>query len=306
MLRLLRATYVGTVAARALSGPGPESVGEIVATFPSSIYMKTPNRESVFITNRQLKSPITINLDSTLNWAQGIEVHDTVSLRSNAIHIGHTTSIDLSAASSYRNANDQANLPIQRFGIPLDGLLVASLILRTIDSRRSVLDPAGVAHDGVRDFIADGIIPLRLKYDHKRFRAAARRIVGLGDGFTPSGDDLLGGFLATYNSLAPQIDREKIFMDLDFLLRNTGWVSAKLLDHMQRQVLDEQVERLIVAVTSGDSDEFTDALETLLPRGHTSGIDIAVGVTLGASLVQDIGLRGDVTGSVVRRLGLDS
>ncbi len=297
---------MGAIAARALSGAGSETVGEIIATFPSSLYMKMTNHEFVFITNRALKSPITINLDSTLNWAQSVEPHDLVSLQGNTIHIGESASIDLNSAAPYSTATDPANLPTQGFGIPIDGLFGASLILRVIDSHRSVLDPSGVAHDGVRGFIADGIIPLQKNHDHERFLVAARKIVGLGEGFTPSGDDLLGGFLATYNSVATKIDRQKILMNLDFLLSRTGWISAKLLDYMQRQVLDEQVGRLIAAVSSGESDAFIIALETLLPRGHTSGIDIAVGVTLGASLIKDIRLSGNVTGCIVKRLGFSS
>jgi len=128
--------------------------------------------------------------------------------------------------------------------------------------------------------------------------------VGLGGGFTPSGDDLLGGFLATYNSFAQQKGGQIVLLNFDLIESKTSWISAKLLDYMQRRVLDDQISELIRSAASSDTDSFIVALETLLPRGHTSGIDILVGVILALSLTYDIQSKTNETRAVADRLGL--
>jgi hypothetical protein len=138
----------------------------------------------------------------------------------------------------------------------------------------------------------------------KSFRNAAERIVGLGTGFTPSGDDLLGGFLATYNFFTQVTDRPPIALEFESLEDRTNWISAKLLDYMQREILDEQVSTLIDSSASQHSDTFILALETLLPRGHTSGIDILVGALLALGLIYDVTRKDNVTAAIAKALSL--
>jgi hypothetical protein len=123
-------------------------------------------------------------------------------------------------------------------------------------------------------------------------------------GFTPSGDDLLGGFLATYNSFAHVVSHKTISLEFDALMSRTSWISAKLLDYMQRRVLDDQVATLIDSASAHDSDAFVLALETLLPRGHTSGIDILVGVLLALGIIHDLSEQDEIAHIVAKRLGL--
>jgi hypothetical protein len=297
----LNAVRIGSLAAQALLNAKSGILGEIVAAFPNSFYMKTANHELVFVTSRQLKSPITINLDSRTNLGQMVRPLDAVSLQENEIHVGESTSIDLSKALPYRQ---HLTPQIHQLAITRKTLHFGSLILMIIDNHLSVLDPSGFAHAGALEFVSDGVVPLRLSDDIKHFCDTARKIVGLGGGFTPSGDDLLGGFLATYNAYARDVDRESILLGFDFLESKTNWISAKLLDYMQRQVLDDQLGELIDSAASGD--EFIMALETLLPRGHTSGIDILVGVMLAFGLMMDITSRIDETATIAKRLGLSS
>jgi hypothetical protein len=169
---------------------------------------------------------------------------------------------------------------------------------------QSVLDPHSLAHSGIVNFVSDGVMLLRHPGTDRRFRDAALRIIGLGSGFTPSGDDTLGGFLATYNSFAKTIERAPVLLDSGLLEERTSWISAKLLDYMQRLILDEQLCFLIDSAHNGDQDALVIDLETLLPRGHTSGIDIAVGVILALSLIRDIALKKEETEIIARTLGL--
>jgi len=117
---------------------------------------------------------------------------------------------------------------------------------------------------------------------------------------------VLGGFLAAYNSLAVAVDRAPILLDLSQLKEKTSWVSAKLLDYMQRLVLDEQMSCVIDSAAEGNEDTLIASLESLLPRGHTSGIDICAGAILAFSLIRDVAFENDETEGIAGLLGLSS
>jgi len=250
-----------------------------------------------------LKSPITINLESETNLGQTAKPLETVSLNEHEIRVGQSTSIDLTRSTK----SNESPVPNEHLlSMTREFLYLGSLILMMIDNRLSVLDPKGLAHAGVSEFISKGIIPFRQSDDARPFCDAAGKIVGLGGGFTPSGDDLLGGFFATYNSFAHSIGRQTVLLDFDFVKSRTSWISAKLFDYMQRRILDDQVRELIDSTAKGNTDAAIATLETLLPRGHTSGIDILVGVILALCLAFDIQLKASEMGKIVERLGLSS
>jgi len=115
---------------------------------------------------------------------------------------------------------------------------------------------------------------------------------------------MLGGFLATYNSLAEAIQRAPVLLDFALLQEKTSWISAKLLDHMQRLILDEQVRLVIDRAGTADTDGLVLAVESLLPRGHTSGIDISAGAVLALSLIRDIAFQKSETEMIADALGL--
>jgi hypothetical protein len=212
--------------------------------------------------------------------------------------------VELGSASVYRDRIEPVGEVSSGFTRVGESLRVASFVLGITDTSQSVLDPHALSHSRIVEFVSNGIMPLRCSGTEGRFRDAALKIVGLGSGFTPSGDDTLGGFLAAYNSLARAIERVAILLDSGLLEARTNWISARLLDYMQRLILDEQLHQLLESAANGDRDAFVDALETLFPRGHTSGIDIAVGTILALSIVRDVALRKEETETIVRTLGL--
>jgi len=303
----LRANCIGSLAAQALSGGSSEIVGHVVNTFPNSFYVKTVHGELVFATSRPLRSPITINLDSsTSNLDQMIKPLEPVHVHEKEIRIGADASIDLTGALSYHGQSDSASRLNPGFAEIGKTLRLVSFLIRILDTQQSVLDHHGLPYRGVVDFVSDGVIPARHSSLEIRFRQAALKIVGLGSGFTPSGDDVLGGFLATYNSLAEAVQRAPVFLDFALLQGKTSWISAKLLDHMQRLILDDQVRLMIDRAATADTDGLVLAVESLLPRGHTSGIDISAGAILALSLIRDIAFQKSETEMIAEALGLSS
>lgn len=302
MQKELSAIYLGSLAAQALRDAAKSGiVGEVVSVFPNSLYIRATNGELIFVTSRRLRSPITVNLESsTTDFTQAVRPQDRVSPGDGGIRLGESLSVNHSSATRFTT---QATSRVHELAITGPTFHLASLILMLIDNDLSVLDQAGLTHAGASKFVSDGVLPFRRSNDVNLLRNAALGIVGLGVGFTPSGDDLIGGFLAAYNSFTHLTGRQTINLEVDSLEIKTNWVSAKLLDYMQRQILDEEVSALIESSASQGSD-FILALETVLPRGHTSGIDILVGVLLALGLVHDIARKDDVTAVIVKNLRL--
>jgi hypothetical protein len=116
--------------------------------------------------------------------------------------------------------------------------------------------------------------------------AAADRMVGLGPGLTPSGDDLLCGFLVTLHQLAPPGGGTRAFaaalgrLVATRAVRATTALSATLLGHAARGEAPAEVVDVLTALgQDGPGDRLTArALPRLLAVGHTSGRDLALGV----------------------------
>jgi len=299
----VRATSIGSLAAQILTDADSEIIGQVLNTFSKSFYVKTLGGELLFVTNHPLKSPITVNIEHTIGLDQLVKPLDEVRLRGRAIHAGGMC-IDLEATSRCQSEAGEPNRSGFRPTEIPGALRTASLVLRIVDTSLSVLDPRSLAHAGIAKFVDEGILPFRLDDTQKPFSEAALKIVGLGSGFTPSGDDTLGGFLAAYNSLAPTIGRSLVLLDFRTLRNRTSWISARLLDYMQRLVLDEQMRSLVDSAARGDADALILALETLLPRGHTSGVDISTGAVLALSLLLDIAFDKQETEAIAASFGL--
>lgn len=300
----LRANCVGSLALKALNTGNPEIAGQVVNTFPNSFYLKTSTGDLVFVTNRSVRSPITVNLDTTSN-LEGIKPLQLLHAHGEEIQIGADFVIDLSEASTYQSQLTHPSRLGSEFAQIGRVLHVVSFILSIIDVSQSAMDPHAIAHAGIVDFVSDGIILLRRSGMDRRFQEAALKIVGLGAGFTPSGDDVLGGFLLAYNSFVETIGREPVLLESRLLEEKTSWISAKLLDYMQHRIVDEQLRAIVDSVINENEDAVI-ALETLLPRGHTSGIDIAVGTILALSLIRDIAFGKEETESTASKLQLGS
>lgn len=296
----LSAVSLGQIAAQTLADAKAGPVGQVVSVFPRSLYIRTTSDELIFVTCHQVRSPISLNVDSRVDLAQLIRPGESVGLREGDIRFGESASISLAQALPFLAQTTPRG---DQLGVTRQALCIGAMILMILDNKQSLLDSTGLAHRAASEFVADGLLQFRRSKDVQVLRTSALRIIGLGQGFTPSGDDLIGGFLASYNQFASLTDSQPINLGLDVLDGKTTWISAKLLDYMQRHILDEQVSTLLDSSALRDSD-FILALETLLPRGHTSGIDILVGVLLALSVINDTARNDDSTIAVAKSLHL--
>jgi hypothetical protein len=123
--------------------------------------------------------------------------------------------------------------------------------------------------------------------DLELVRQSAKNLVGLGPGLSPSGDDLLAGFMAglrwTVNSFNGNVDRvDEINRTIAHVAEGTTMLGKQLLTRAADGEVNEAVERLLEAILAGQVEDVKTATKKVLAIGETSGVDSIVGILLGS------------------------
>jgi hypothetical protein len=124
---------------------------------------------------------------------------------------------------------------------------------------------------------------------------AAERLVGLGPGLTPSGDDVLAGLLVTLRHLGAATGVERA-------VRLGGWLAAAVTFDARTRTTPLSATLLhcaargeacpeVIAVLRGlaGRQPLEPALRRLHGLGHTSGADLAQGIAIGLDAVLALG-----------------
>lgn len=122
------------------------------------------------------------------------------------------------------------------------------------------------------------------RHDLNAFEAAALRLLGIGHGLTPSGDDLVGAVMFTL-VYAPIKAWQPAMADLQNRLwlaatTATNPISAALLEDLMNGASYRALHDLLEALHSLDQQLIQAAVQTLLRLGATSGGDMLAGVLL--------------------------
>lgn len=116
--------------------------------------------------------------------------------------------------------------------------------------------------------------------DRRAAAAAARDLIGLGPGLTPSGDDALVGIEAALHALGHPM-RGFIAGCLGDIDERTTIISETYLRHAARGEFTERLHRLLVALLGGGDEALVPAIERAVAWGATSGGDCLAGVLAG-------------------------
>jgi len=116
--------------------------------------------------------------------------------------------------------------------------------------------------------------------DHPGASAAARTLIGLGPGLTPSGDDVLAGVEAALRALRHPV-AGFLAGALDDIGDRTTSVSAALLRHAADGEFAERIATVVAALLSGSERDLPDALDRSVAWGATSGSDTLFGILVG-------------------------
>lgn len=122
--------------------------------------------------------------------------------------------------------------------------------------------------------------------------AAARSLSGLGPGLTPSGDDLLAGFLIGVVRASGTLDPRLADAVVAATLGRTNDIAGARVRHAAAGRIEERMDDVVTALLGESDAVLEDAVGRAVRWGHTSGIDTLVGLLLGMGLV----LRSDRAG----------
>jgi hypothetical protein len=117
-----------------------------------------------------------------------------------------------------------------------------------------------------------------------------RALIGLGVGLTPSGDDLLVGYLAgLWCSVLDESERIQFVADLGKavlrLSRRTNDISRIYLYHAARGQVSSRMADLAGAICHGATvDRLAAVAESAMQVGHTSGMDAVTGLLIGLAV----------------------
>lgn len=118
-------------------------------------------------------------------------------------------------------------------------------------------------------------------------RHAAARLVGLGQGLTPAGDDFLCGFLAAgWCRRAAGLARARLLASFAEIVRErlgqTNEISASFLRDALAGRISPPLAALAEACAAAPGSDLEGALRRLAAIGHSSGLDAATGFFYGA------------------------
>ena len=119
---------------------------------------------------------------------------------------------------------------------------------------------------------------------------AAGELIGLGSGLTPSGDDLLVGYLiGLWCTVRKKNDRRNFVTKLGWaiidLSQGTNDISRTYLFHAARGQVTSHLMELAHAISQGEEpDQLIDTAEVTMSMGHTSGMDAVTGLLLGLTV----------------------
>lgn len=113
-----------------------------------------------------------------------------------------------------------------------------------------------------------------------------RPLIGLGTGLTPSGDDLLVGYLAgLWCTVWDKSERVQFVSNLGKAVTRLSWrtndISRTYLYHASRGQVSSRLADLAEMICRGEnSDRLLSTVESAMQVGHTSGMDAVTGLLI--------------------------
>ena len=114
-----------------------------------------------------------------------------------------------------------------------------------------------------------------------------KRLIGFGEGLTPSGDDFLVGLVTSLHFLDNSESQhllQKIKRIINLEKERTTFLSGKFLEYACQGKFSETILSLMKTIFSEDREEVEEATKRCLDFGATSGRDTILGVFEGLSL----------------------
>ncbi len=272
-----RAFCAGELAFRIVAG---RKRGRVTRVFQKSAYLRSGNDFALLLWGG-LKSPMTVNIEGEAAGHRPLRAGQECIFDQEGIQVGET-SIELHGAEVYRSSLTE------RRGV---SFATSRDLVKGVSMLKSLYNVSAAGSSlptdkAFRTFVSRVLEPLSAGESRMTHRPESYLpLVGRGEGFTPAGDDFVGGFLASYNCIARWRRSAQIFIPRAMLFSRTIPESAAIIGYSSRGHVDEAMENLILKTLGGK--RFFDELLVVARRGHTSGIDMSLGVLLCEAAVSD-------------------
>lgn len=274
-----KASYVGELAVRVLSHGGE---GEVTRAFPSSAYVRA-GQDFLLLLWGGLRSPMTLNILQDRGTRVLFRTGESCSLGATGVS-SESATIAVKGAELYRGSL-RSRRPVV---LPAEKELAKGTTM--LKSLYDVSPPAPrLVSDGVfRAFVARTLSPFAAGRSEVIYRLRNYLgLIGRGGGFTPAGDDFVSGFVGAFNYFALCRRSRRITIPRGSVMGRTVPESGAMVEYSSMGYLDEGLERLILKSSSRGGAGFFDELLAVASRGHTSGIDMSLGVLLCEAAVSD-------------------
>ena len=241
---------------------------------------------------------LNISVTAELQRIPGFETTEYAYLRGNIVWAGQQ-------ASTHHPRNVFAPWQPETFTFNVDNLREGALICKSLFESNH---PTQKSAKGLMLWLLNKEMPFPLNLSAKRFDAiqialashdlpaftsAVLRVLGLGNGLTPSGDDFVGGILFALAHAPRSAWTEELPAAIATIhaaaKASTNVISAALLDDLMAGKSYGALHDVLIALQSADSAEIEPACNVLLSLGASSGADMLAGLLL-ALTTQDTNL----------------
>ncbi len=271
-------------------------VASILGVTSRGIFLQIAPHWVIFLSYETTRGPLTLNLDQAIripikiDKTQPVEIQNgfIILSRSN-IHISfiHAEEWAISPHPQPLLGPVDRNEGIWRIGKEVItergtvGLTPVLAELLQIEGSKPLDQPAYISRIHILSLYQTLKSP-----DEKQVIAQLQPFLGLGSGLTPSGDDLINGFLLTYNRysdilhpLFPLSSVNQAILALAY--QKTSQLSANLIECATLGLADERLIMALDGILAGTLDPASCA-QLLFSWGNSSGCDAFVGMALAA------------------------
>lgn len=271
----LNACLVGTIANSVVDLGWGEAPPSIHSIFKRVVNISTTSG-LISVVNRSIgKSASYIIIDQDINFLESnIKPLDIIERKDNTLILGNLI-LDTSRAGIWKDIIN-SDFYFKRLRIDFENIRVFKASMDRYASEKSFW----------KRFHYDRDISERIKklMGNKPYEGV-RGLIGLGPGLTPSGDDVLLGFLSIVNT-CDSFDSEREVFNKEILcsLKYTSDISAYFLKMAVQNHYHEYVQNVICSMVQGPPECVAIGVRRLLSIGATSGADIALGMYLAFSI----------------------
>lgn len=263
-------------------------MGRVIQTFRNTAYIATNGGDLICLTVYPIRSPINVNLERVVAWPENRS--SVYKQDDNMMTVGDLA-IDFNNSPIYE-WNTSYNIAK---GIE-ERVYEAANTISILAIEGSILDSKSIFNDrlsrGIKSIARDV-----QKGDFEKLQREIPRVIGLGAGSTPSGDDFLAGMLFSLNRILESSGKEPLVFSIQ---GKTSWASKRFIEYAQAGYVSEPVEKMAYSLAAGDSEGMISAIADLGRVGHSSGIDASVGVLIASCY----GKEDQFLNSLFRRLGI--